>query len=406
MSTNNFIVREPLVDPKQQVIGYELFWQYTGMHGQAPSNEALIELLTCAAVYLNDEESGWLMANVLLFVETSPALLNSAALQQLPPEKTVLIFNVSRFDEASVVETLKVVRERGFGILLRQANIRTLSKEWLPFITHLEVDIGGFEVPELAKIFGALKRISSATQMVASQADNWKEYDMCAALGLNAFAGKLHLTPRDGYRPKGVNPSQALILQLLDQLRKNAEINALENLLKKDAAISYKLLRYINSAGFGMRSEVQSLRHAVTLIGYTPLYRWLSLMLATSSTDESAAILMQTAIIRGRLVELLGEGNFPKSEQQNMFVMGLFSLLDRLLGVPMEEALKHIPLPEAAMQALTSREGQLGAYLALAEACELRNGMAGTIAESLSIEPSDVNKAHMEALAWAQNFTE
>ena len=128
---------------------------------------------------------------------------------------------------------------------------------------------------------------------------------------------------------------------MLDQLRRNAEVNDLENLLKKDAAISYKLLRYINSAGFGMRSEVQSLRHAVSLIGYTPLYRWLTLMLATSSTDESAAILMQTAIIRGRIVELLGDGNFSKAEQQNMFVMGMFSLLDRLLGVPMEEALKH-----------------------------------------------------------------
>ena len=93
MSANNFIVREPLVDPKQQVIGYELFWQQTGTNNQLPGNEALIELLTCAAVYLNDEEAGWLMGNMLLFVETSPALLNSAALAQLPAEKTVLIFN-------------------------------------------------------------------------------------------------------------------------------------------------------------------------------------------------------------------------------------------------------------------------------------------------------------------------
>ena len=184
-----------------------------------------------------------------------------------------------------------------------------------------------------------------------------------------------HLTPREGYRPKGVNPSQALICNFWINSAKMQKINDLENLLKKDAAISYKLLRYINSAGFGMRSEVQSLRHAVTLVGYTPLYRWLSLMLATSSTDESAAILMQTAIIRGRFVELLGEDSFSKNEQQNMFVMGMFSLLDRLLGVPMEEALRHIPLPEAAMQALTSRKGMLGSLLALAEACELRNGM-------------------------------
>ena len=120
MSANNFIVREPLVDAKQQVVGYELFWQHTGRHNQISSNEKLIELLTCVAVHLNDDESGWLMGNVLLFLEVSPALLNSAALQQLPPEKTVLIFNVGRFDEVSFAETLKTVRARGFGILLRQ----------------------------------------------------------------------------------------------------------------------------------------------------------------------------------------------------------------------------------------------------------------------------------------------
>ena len=100
---------------------------------------------------------------------------------------------------------LQSVRERGFGILLRQVSIGTLNKEWLSFTTHIEVDIGKFEVPELAKIFGALKQVSDI-RMVASQADNWKEYDMCATLGLDAFVGKLHLTPREGRAPSGRQP--------------------------------------------------------------------------------------------------------------------------------------------------------------------------------------------------------
>lgn len=404
MPEENFIVREPLLDPKQQVFGYEFFWQQAGINEHAPNDKELSALLAYAGEHLSDTESGWLLGNLLLFVAVSPALLDNAALHSLPPNKTVLIFNASQLDEATGIDILKTARESGFGILLRQVNLRSVNKEWLTFVTHIEVDFANIDISELAKVYGALKQ-SSSVRMVASRIGSWQAYDACASLGLDAFVGKLHLTPREGYCPKGVNPSQALILKLMDQLKRNADIHDLESLLKRDATLSYKLLRYINSAGFGMKSEIQSLRQAVTMIGYAPLYRWLILLLATSSTDENAAILMQTAIIRGRMIELLAQNSFSKNDLESMFVMGLFSLLDRLLGISMEEALKHIPLTEAATEALLTREGEYGTYLALVEACELRNGLAGALAISLSLQPEQVNRAHMEALAWAQNFT-
>ncbi len=151
-------------------------------------------------------------------------------------------------------------------------------------------------------------------------------------------------------------------------------------------------------------TEVQSLRHAVAIIGYSSLYRWLSLLLATASTSGNAAVLMQTAIVRGRFVELLGQTVLPKKDAENLFVTGLFSLLDRLLGIPMNDVLEQVQLPDDIMQALLLREGIYGPFLALAESCELRNGLGGALAASVELTPRQVNEAHLNALTWAQNL--
>jgi c-di-GMP-related signal transduction protein len=172
--------------------------------------------------------------------------------------------------------------------------------------------------------------------------------------------------------------------------------------LKRDPALSYKLLRYINSAGFGLGCEVQSLRHAVTLLGYSPLYRWLALLLATATTTGYSPVLMQTAVIRGRFAELLGQTFLPRNEAENLFVAGMFSLLDRLLGVPMEDVLAKIQLSDSVNEALLRRQGIYGPFLALAEACELNAADIESMAASLCIGAAQVNKAHLSALAWVQ----
>jgi EAL and modified HD-GYP domain-containing signal transduction protein len=404
MKDQNFVIREPLLDARQQVLGYELTWQRTGLDAGI-SNIDLLSLFGFVGQHLNHAETGWALGQHALYLEAKPGLLSSPFILELPPKNTVLILNRGDILDADDLSALKAIRSKGFGVLLRNANPMSPNKELMSQVTHIEVRCGETEVTKLAKAYAALKD-SPAVRMVARQVRNWQEYDACSLLGLDAFVGKLHLTPRENGAAKAVNPSQAMTLQLMDLVRKNADLHNIEAVLKRDPALSYKLLRYINSAGFGLSVEVKSLRHAVSLIGYSPLYRWLSLLLATSTTGEHAAVLMQTAIIRGRLTELLGMSRLEKTDAENLFVTGMFSLLDRLLGVAMDEALKHISLPEAVRQALVSRDGKYGPYLALAESCELKNGFSGAIASTLSLLPSQVNEAHMAALAWTQNFTD
>jgi len=233
-------------------------------------------------------------------------------------------------------------------------------------------------------------------------ADN-AQFDTCIHKGFGGAAGWFFLK---GVTPaKKLNPNQAQTIRLLNLVRANADIKEIEAALKQDVALSVKLLRYINSAGFGLTVEIQSFRHAVTMLGYDKLNKWLSLLLVTSSKDAAAPALMQAAIARGRFMELTAAGYVDKNELDNLFITGAFSLLDILLGVLMETALADMHLPDTINDALISGSGPYAPFLALAQASEQADyARYAAQAAELQLDPTTVNHAQLEALSFADSL--
>lgn len=202
-----------------------------------------------------------------------------------------------------------------------------------------------------------------------------------------------------------LNANHARIIDLLNLVRNNAEVSEIELTLKKDVTLAFKLLRYINSAGFGMANEVNSFRHAVTIMGYDKLNRWLSLLLVNASQDHSAPALMQTAVIRGRFMEQMGAHILPKSQLDNLFIAGAFSILDILLGSRMDVIFEKLQLPGNITEALLNSRGDIAPLLELAKAAE-----TGTVAElqrqltALGLTAMQCNSAQIEALAFADKL--
>jgi len=400
MHQTNFIVREPLLDAKQRVIGYELGWQQEGRDVRDIDLESLVGFV---AEHLVDRDQAWLLRDKLLFLDAVPAMFSLDALHALPPERTVLSVRLRDLVDVDARAAAQALRAGGVGISLRGADLKILGRNLSVIASFAEVRFSGADVAEQARVYAAVKQAS--LRMVGRPVGSWSDFDACAALGLDAFVGKLHLTPRTGPPVKGMNPAQTIILQLMQMVQNNEDVPKIEAVLKRDPALIYKLLRFINSAGFGAGREVQSLRQAIAMLGYAPLYRWLVLLLATASSSGYSPVLMETAVVRARMCELLGQKALPRLDAEHLFVAGMFSLLDRLLGLPMKEVLDAIQLPEPVVRALLGREGQYGPYLALAEACELSSNLAASMAAALELSPLEVNKAHLSALAWAQNVT-
>ncbi|MDR0701667.1 MAG: HDOD domain-containing protein [Azoarcus sp.] len=204
---------------------------------------------------------------------------------------------------------------------------------------------------------------------------------------------------------KELSPGHAQIIRLLNMVRNDEDIRDIESVLKQDVALSYKLLRYINSAGFGLMVEIQSFRHAVSILGYEKLNKWLSLLLVTASRDPGAPAMMQTAIARGRFMEEIGADFFDETACGNLFITGAFSMLDTLLGASMDTVLEEMTLPAPVADALLYGEGDHAPFLRLARACESFDpGALVKAADALHIAPERLNRAQLAALGFADTL--
>jgi hypothetical protein len=198
---------------------------------------------------------------------------------------------------------------------------------------------------------------------------------------------------------KRINPGQALILELMAAVQQEAEPKAIELMFKRDVALAFKLLRYINSPGFGLASRVESVRHALSIIGYQQLQKWLALLAVTAGRTASPAHI-QTAIVRARLMELVGGKKLEKRDADNLFITGMLSLMDRITGAPLPETLEHANLPPAIGEALLQRGGKYYRFLELALACEgLEIPEAGNAFND--VDAKTLNIAHLESIEWA-----
>ena len=395
MSHASFIVRTALLDTSRKVVAHEVAWQQP----RPPDDDALPLLLASA---LQDADKGWQLGDGHLIVPMASATVPSLTALGMPPAAITVSMAATALDGAEGAALAHELRRCGYGLALRDADGLSVNPALFAHATHLELDGAAPDLSARLKRVAQLRRNNA--RIVLCNIGAWAHYDTCAKAGLEVYARKLLRAPAPAQAARGLNPSQAVILQLMDLVTRNADIRELEAVLKRDPAISYKLFRYINSVGFGLGSEIHSIRHAVTMLGYTTLYRWLALLLATASGSDYAAPLMKTAIIRGRFAELLGMSLLPKNEVENLFVAGMFSMLDRLLGLTMEEVMTQIPLSEALCQALLSRDGMYGPFLALAESCEQDDGDSAALADALFMSAEQVNRAHLSALAWAQNL--
>jgi c-di-GMP-related signal transduction protein len=224
----------------------------------------------------------------------------------------------------------------------------------------------------------------------------------CGMAGASGWFCKVSASPG----AKELAPGQAHIIRVLNLVRNNADVTQIESALKQDVALSYRLLRYINSAGFGLSCEVQSFRHAVTILGYDKLNKWLSLLLVSSSKDPMAPAMMHGALARARLMELLGQSMINKSELDNLFIAGAFSLLDVMLGVPLEKALEPMHLPEQISEAIIKKSGPYAAFFELAVALEENDPRrASELSASLGLTTTQVNAALLQAISFAANLS-
>lgn len=384
-----YLSRQPLVNRQCRIIATRL-----SLHPGRPATAAADAVQTLAAL---DEH--WPKGERMVFIDAASMSDTASLLDWAFPENVILeVMPASLIGPAgaSFVDALR--RARPSLCLKVDAQVSVALASGLPF-RFLAFDARRAPADELRAQAAQLQPHGIG---IAINVADGAGFQSCLDAGIHAAATWFFKQP-SATPAKTLNPAQAQIMRVLNLVRQNADVKDIEVALKQDVALSYKLLRYINSAGFGLSCEIQSFRHAVAILGYDKLNKWLSLLLATASKDPMAPALMHAALTRARLMELLGQGLVDAQEYDNLFITGAFSMLDVLLGVSMDKILESMHLPEAIGDALRGQGGIYAPFLDLARASEGNDGQA--IAEQaalLGLSATAFNKAQMQALHFAE----
>lgn len=393
---------QAILDQHRAVIGYELFNRTALAHGHTAASDAQLLFNVLSAV---DSDSP--IGNKTIFINCTHDSLAGGHLDLIAPQRVVLEvppLPVSQSDQVqNRLPNLQDIKRRGFRLAFDYSVLTQPYASWLELASFIKFDLSVIRAQSLAS-FVKLAQAKSTAQLIAEKVETPAQYAMLSDLGVKLFQGYWFAKPVL-VQGQSVRPAQATILQLINLVRKQASTAEIEEVLKRDATLSFNLLRFINSAGFGMRSEVTSFKHAVMLLGLNRLFKWAALLLTTSRNGDMPPAVGTTAVARGRLMELLATELLPPDECDNAFVVGVFSLLDTMLGISMEAALATIALPDSITQALLHRAGPLAPFLELTIACETGDDEAfARTANQLGLNNAQVNWAHVQALVWAETI--
>ena len=402
MSNNAYIARQPIVDGEHRLIAYELLFRHSAYAQSAQVDTDVDAGVSVISNTLCNMGTEWLLRGKLAFVNMEASMLMSSFSTLLPPENVVIEVLETVRITPEILARLQELKEIGYRFALDDFQYLPESEPLLPLATYVKLDVLAHTPEDLAKLVRAIRKYP--VKLVAEKVETPEQFRHCRALDFDYFQGYYFARP-ENIVTRVINPTHATVLQLMEKVRKDAGIEQLELLFKKDVALTFKLLRYINSAGFGLSCEVQSIRHAVSILGMQPLYRWLSLLLVTAGTGPTSPTLARTAITRGRLCELLGKECLSRADQDNLFIVGVFSLLPALLEITMEQLLDRVVIPDSFADALLHRSGIYGPFLDLVVSVEGGDlERIENLTGVLMLSAGTVNEAHLRALTWVEQL--
>ena len=317
-----------------------------------------------------------------------------------------LMVEVPNFMAADPVNVDALVRLHGNGntLLLKGRPNAELPREVLPCFKYSIIDVA--DERRIGDAISAPPGVTRSIAHVQSGVRTVTEMEAAFARGAHAVLGwpiddAIHSTAVRTGKPTA-QPDLQVVVELIHRVDNEEPLDRLENTLKRDPSLAFKLLRYINSPAFGLRVEVSSFRHAIMLLGYQRLKRWLALLLATASKDVNLRPVMFAAVRRGLLMEELVAGSGDEEMRNEVFICGVFSLLDRMFQESFAKLLGSIPVPERVHQALVSNTGPYQPYLAMVRAAEGESVFEyREAAEQLLMSVAEINRAQLRALMGA-----
>lgn len=394
-----YVARQPIFDREEKVFGYELLFRdglQNAFHGDTDeaSRATLDRSLLMGLEVLCDGRRA--------FVNCTRDTLIKGLVTLLPSTTTVVEILESVPADPDVFTACRNLKEAGYLIALDDyvagdpreplADLADIIKVEMQLTTEQERTA-------MMKQFGPW-RCRMLAEKIETQADFLRARDQ----GFVYFQGYFFRRP-EMLSTRDMPANRLNYLRMLQEVsRPDLDLPGLEKLIKSEASVCYRLLRYLNSAVFGFRSEIHSVRHALSLLGERDLRRWVRLIAAVGAGQERTSDLVLSALVRGRFGELLAP--YVSHGESDLFLMGLLSLIDAMLEMPMADVLEKIPLDHATKAVLLGQPSALRPVFQLMLAHESGEWEAGaSLSTSLRLNSEDVASLYWQAQEWARKLS-
>ena len=391
-----FIARQPIFNHKLKVVGYELLFRGRGYAADALIDDAEVATATVLLNTLTELDMDRIVADKTAWINVTREFVVDGLVQAVPP--TVVGLEVpehEQFDD-EMIEALRELKQAGYKLALDDFRYREGSESLLELFDVVKLSMAELGRSQMRELVERLRPYPG--QVLADKLGTRPDHEVSIALGCDLFQGYFFCRPAV-VGTRGIAANRLALLQVVAALNDPAvQFTEIEHLIVRDVALSFRLLRYVNSAYFGLRGDVRSIGQALALLGLDNVRRWATLS-TLASIDNKPTELTLTALIRARFCELAG-AQLRIATGAELFTLGLFSVIDAMMDAPMHDVVASLPLADDMREALAQRSGRLGQLLDAVVALEA--GDDGP-ARSLLHRAGEV---YLEALMWANTAAE
>jgi EAL and modified HD-GYP domain-containing signal transduction protein len=396
-----YIARQPIFDKEKEVFGYELLFRDSlkNVCEQPDLNLASRRVIADSAMVFG---LGTLTGDRQAFFNVTRESLLAGHVSLLPVERAVVELLETIQPDEEVLGACRDLKQKGYLLALDDFCEPERYATLLDLTDILKVDFLQTSPEEQASM---VRRFSPrGIRLLAEKVETYDVFQRAVDMGYHLFQGYFFARPQILER-KDVPGTKARFLQLLREIHQpDLDIDRIESVLKHDASLSYKLLRYINSAFFGWQVEIQSVRHAVILLGEKDFRKWATLVVVSWMGQDKPAELVVTAVFRARFLESLAPLLKLARRSQDMFLLGLFSLIDALTDQPAEEVLEDIPIARDIKSALGGEANELRRVLDLGLSYEEGRWQEfAELAKRQGLDEDRVANLYFQSVDWVQH---
>ena len=383
------VARQPIFDAGWDVVAYELLYRPLSDEAAPVGPEAMTAGVMAGA--FGELGLDLLVGDRSAHINVTREFLLDMRPLPLDPRRTVLELIEDQKVDTALIDVLAEAVDAGFTLALDDFKHAPKMDPLLDLASIVKLDVRALSPKQLEAEVRKLQPRNLT--LIAEKVESAEEYELCRELGFDHYQGYFFALPELS-RTAGTPTRELGTLCALAATDEDTSLEELESIVRRDAGLSHKLLRYANSAYVSPLRPIESLRHAVTMIGAVPIRRW-SLLLALSGLRDAPSHLLEVALVRARMSELLAPR--MRAAPDRAFTAGLFSLLDALTGREMQELVTELSFDERLTRALVSREGPEGAVLDATLAYE--RGAFDDAAHHA--RPDVLADAYTQALRWS-----